>query len=258
MSHLCDVTRWYGVATISRLLKIIGLFCKRALQKRPIFFKETYNLKEPTNRSHPISCICDMTQSCICGARPNSKMHMCDRTQSGHVCATWLIHTTRVRNVSFISRLRDKNSLHTCVTWLIHTTYVCRDGFIYWMCNMTHLYQVCATWLICITYVRQDSFIRMCVHMSVNEKQGSLHRVSGSFDRISCSFRKIQCFYIEYRAIFVEYRALFTKYKGLYIECRALLIEYKALFTKYRALFIEYRAVFIEYRAYFMSRGLFS
>jgi len=44
----------YGVATISRLLKIIGLFCKRALQKRPIFFKETYNFKEPTNRSHPI------------------------------------------------------------------------------------------------------------------------------------------------------------------------------------------------------------
>ena len=45
----------YGVATISRLLKIVGLFCKRALQKRPIFSKETYNFKEPTNRSHPIS-----------------------------------------------------------------------------------------------------------------------------------------------------------------------------------------------------------
>jgi len=29
----------YGVATISRLLKNIGLFCKRALQKRPIFCK---------------------------------------------------------------------------------------------------------------------------------------------------------------------------------------------------------------------------
>ena len=29
----------YGVATISRLLKMIGLFCKRALQKRPIFCK---------------------------------------------------------------------------------------------------------------------------------------------------------------------------------------------------------------------------
>jgi len=54
----CDVC-WgqYGVATISRLLKIIGLFCKRTLQKRPIFSKETYNLKEPTNRSQPIDNI---------------------------------------------------------------------------------------------------------------------------------------------------------------------------------------------------------
>jgi len=44
----------YGVATISRLLKDIGLFCKRDLQKRPIFCKETYIFKHPTNRSHPI------------------------------------------------------------------------------------------------------------------------------------------------------------------------------------------------------------
>ena len=45
----------YGVATISRLLKIIGLFCKRALQKRRYSAKETYNFKEPTTRSHPMS-----------------------------------------------------------------------------------------------------------------------------------------------------------------------------------------------------------
>jgi len=42
------------VATISRLLKIIGLFYKRALQKRLYSAKETYNFEEPTNRSHPI------------------------------------------------------------------------------------------------------------------------------------------------------------------------------------------------------------
>jgi len=36
------------------MLKNIGLFCKRALQKRPIFCKETYIFKHPTNRSHPI------------------------------------------------------------------------------------------------------------------------------------------------------------------------------------------------------------
>ena len=46
--------RSYGVATISRLLKIIGLFCKRALYKRLYFAEETYNFKEPTNCSHPI------------------------------------------------------------------------------------------------------------------------------------------------------------------------------------------------------------
>jgi len=44
----------YGVATISRMLKNIGLFCKRDLQKRPIFCKETYIFKHPTHRSRPI------------------------------------------------------------------------------------------------------------------------------------------------------------------------------------------------------------
>ena len=45
---------WYGVACISKLLEIIGLFCKRALHKRSYSAKETYNFKEPTNHSHPV------------------------------------------------------------------------------------------------------------------------------------------------------------------------------------------------------------
>ena len=44
----------YGVATISRLLKITSLFCKRALLKRLYSAKEPYDFKEPTNRSNPI------------------------------------------------------------------------------------------------------------------------------------------------------------------------------------------------------------
>ena len=40
----CLQDRWYGVATISRLLKIKGLFCKRALSKRLYSAKETCNL----------------------------------------------------------------------------------------------------------------------------------------------------------------------------------------------------------------------
>ena len=45
----------YGVATTSRLLKIIGLFCKRALLKRQYSAKETCNFKKPTNRTHLIA-----------------------------------------------------------------------------------------------------------------------------------------------------------------------------------------------------------
>jgi len=48
----------YGVASRSRLLKVIGLFCKRALQKRLYSAKETYNLKKSTNRNHPILRVC--------------------------------------------------------------------------------------------------------------------------------------------------------------------------------------------------------
>ena len=44
----------YGVTTISRLLKIIGLFCRILSLLQGSFAKETYTLKEPTNCSHPI------------------------------------------------------------------------------------------------------------------------------------------------------------------------------------------------------------
>jgi len=47
-------SRVWGGYTTSRRLKIIGLFCKRALWRRRYSAKETYNFKEPTNRSHPI------------------------------------------------------------------------------------------------------------------------------------------------------------------------------------------------------------
>ena len=45
----------YEVATIHRLPKNIGLFCKRALWKRLYSAKDTYILKEPTNHSHTIT-----------------------------------------------------------------------------------------------------------------------------------------------------------------------------------------------------------
>jgi len=44
------------VVTISRLLKIIGLFCRISSLLQGSFAKEPCDLKEPTSRSHPI-CI---------------------------------------------------------------------------------------------------------------------------------------------------------------------------------------------------------
>jgi len=54
-SPCLDDVRWqYGVALVSRIDTIIGLFCKRALQKRQYSAKETCNFIDPTDCSHPI------------------------------------------------------------------------------------------------------------------------------------------------------------------------------------------------------------
>jgi len=45
------------VATISRLLNIIGLFCKKALSKSLYSAKETHNFEEHTTCSHPIALL---------------------------------------------------------------------------------------------------------------------------------------------------------------------------------------------------------
>jgi len=54
--HICTYVCLYvyGLATISRLLKIVGLFCRISSLLWGSFAKETYNFKEPTNRSHLI------------------------------------------------------------------------------------------------------------------------------------------------------------------------------------------------------------
>ena len=45
----------YGVATDSRIDKIIGLFCRIMSLLQDSFIKETYNCIDLTNQSHPIS-----------------------------------------------------------------------------------------------------------------------------------------------------------------------------------------------------------
>ena len=57
LKNACDRLS-YGVATISTLIKIIGLFCRISSLLKGSFAKETYDFEEPTTHSHPIaSCV---------------------------------------------------------------------------------------------------------------------------------------------------------------------------------------------------------
>jgi len=88
----------YGVATISRLLKIIGLFCRISSLLYGSFAKETYIFKEPTNRSHPIvSQVTNADVLCLtCQwvmSRIKKNIYICDVTLCIHVCdMIWRIY----------------------------------------------------------------------------------------------------------------------------------------------------------------------
>jgi len=77
----------YGVATSCRLVEIIRLFCKKTLQKRLYSAEETYNFKQPTNRSHPISKVPDLQS----GSLSNGHVAVCCSVlQCGVVCCSVL------------------------------------------------------------------------------------------------------------------------------------------------------------------------
>jgi len=54
----------YGMATISRILQTIILFCRISCFLYGSFTKETHTCKEPTNRSHPVA---DHLYHCVLG-----------------------------------------------------------------------------------------------------------------------------------------------------------------------------------------------
>jgi len=129
---------YYGVATISRMLKNIGLFCKRALQKRPVFCKETCIFKHPTHRSHPIATD-GMPRRLTClQLRCNPFSPLVFPLTMTHSYVPWLIHMYHrlvyVYHDSFICTMT-----HSFAPWLIHLYH---DSF---MCTTTHSY---VTWLI--------------------------------------------------------------------------------------------------------------
>ena len=127
MAHPC---KWiihvsYGVATISRLLKIEGVCGKRDLQKRLYSAKETHNFKEPTHRSHPIWMACKFK---IIGAY----WHVPTRIHA-HIYYTSIIQKTRsnahVHTHIFIIRKHK----HTCTYthMYVKSVYICIYMYVY-------------------------------------------------------------------------------------------------------------------------------
>jgi len=122
----------YGVATISRLLKIIGLLRKRALQQRLYSAKQTCNFKEPTNGCHPIVSTGFFFRFLFVHKR--LVWHVNNRFLFVHICLFWHVWHDSFVCVTWLILMRDMPHSYVwpdsfiCVTWLIH------------MCDMTHSY----------------------------------------------------------------------------------------------------------------------
>jgi len=124
----------YGVATISRLLKTVGLFGRTYFLLQGSFAKETCNFKEPTNRSHP---------KFINVQRP----------------AHWtcLRASCTVDSVAFAQRARVYDVLIACLSLRL---YLCME--IQWRTNYSSTYST----NVCIcTRIYMRTYVRICAHM---------------------------------------------------------------------------------------------
>ena len=116
----------YGVASTSRLLQIRSLFRKRALWKRGFFAKETYNFKEPTNRSHPISSIwIQLSSSCT----------------SIYIQLPWLLYTCNMTITELHMHLFTTKPIY------IHLLWSCISICIHLNPSIYNHYRVVNTWI---------------------------------------------------------------------------------------------------------------
>ena len=116
MSHNQPCHIWmsrvtYGVASISRIDKILGLFCKRARLKRRYSAKETYNFIDPNDRSHPTGryVACEWVMS-----------HM------NESCHTWMSHVTCEWVMSHMNESCHLSMSHVTYEWvMLHMNESC-------------------------------------------------------------------------------------------------------------------------------------
>ena len=134
--HVCE----YGVATMSRRLQIVVLFCKRALSERRYSAKKIYNFKEPTNRSHPICVYVYISSFATCMRHINNAWsHVTHMNESGdtYECVMShrrISHGTHIQ-ISHITHMNESCHTYEWVTShrrISHGTYI-------WISHVTHI-----------------------------------------------------------------------------------------------------------------------
>jgi len=136
-----------GVVSIDWLLKIIDLFCKRALWKRLYSAKETCNLKEPTNRSHPI--------------RGRVSNLWCIRHIYCVFC--WRVYIRVTIRMRHVTRAKEQCHTHenvTSYTWMSSYTAVCCSVLqcVAMCCSVLQCEKVTAyTWMSHVTHLRETN-----------------------------------------------------------------------------------------------------
>jgi len=147
MTHVSDTSLshrdWYGVASMNRLLKIIGLFCRisslfnRALlQKRPIILRSLLSVATPYVRHNTCLTYCDM---CVCVV-----MCMCVSPTSSRLSSRLCLNDVtsfRQRHIICVSpTCVSRIHLYGCEPYKKETIFCKKDVCVSHMC-LTHIFR---------------------------------------------------------------------------------------------------------------------
>ena len=169
-AHMKESCLTYGVATISRLLKFVSLFCKWALQKRLYSAKETYNFKEPTSRSHPIwkslQCLFCRIPSLLQGSFAKETYNFKEPPSRSH--PIWISRVSHVNESRYTYELRLPRHTYEWImshVWMLHVTQHEDVRIIeaatshIWMSHVLHVNESCHTcgWVVSHIWMRHAS-----------------------------------------------------------------------------------------------------
>jgi len=218
----------YGVATVSRLLKNTGLFCRISSLLLGSFAKETYNFKEPSNHSHPITPFYTLRVHDTCKnfryllqKEPNKRDDILQKRPIFlrsllpilHLTCTWHVYTTQVSPIVHIYVYMTCiyiYDIHVVYTYMciydihVYTTYMSYIHICAQLSTLMHIYATCiyvydihvvCTYM-CIydihvyTYTTYLSYVHICAQVSTLV---SRCRIYMSYIHICAHLHNVSC-----------------------------------------------------------------